>query len=138
MLDSEFRIVRPDGEVRWIASRGKVFLDRDGEPERMLGLNLDLTDRKKIEDALLNADRRKDEFLATLAHELRNPLAPIRNAVQVLKRKGSADPEVEWAYGVLERQAQLMARLLEDLLDVSRISRHRLELPGRPFALGQA
>ena len=127
-LDSVFRIIRPDGELRWIASRGKVFYTPDGEPERMLGVILDLTDRKMIEQELRIADRRKDEFLATLAHELRNPLAPIRNAVQILKLKNSSDPAVNWAHGVLDRQAQLMSRLLEDLLDVSRITRHRLEL----------
>ena len=80
------------------------------------------------EEALMAADRRKDEFLATLAHELRNPLAPIRNATQILQTKGPAIPELEWARGVIQRQVQVMARLLEDLLDVSRISRQRLEL----------
>lgn len=74
------------------------------------------------------ADRRKDEFLATLAHELRNPLAPIRNAAQILQAKGPPDPELQWARGVIDRQVVVMARLLEDLLDVSRISRQRLEL----------
>jgi PAS domain S-box-containing protein len=127
-LDSEFRIVRPDGQTRWMLAKGKVFYGSEGEPLRMIGVSLDITDRKRIEDELREADRRKDEFLATLAHELRNPLAPMRNAVQILKVKGPRQPELEWARGVLDRQAQLMARLLEDLLDVSRISRNRLEL----------
>jgi len=127
-LDTEFRIVRPDGETRWIASKGKVFYAGDGEPLRMLGGSLDVTERKRTEEELRDADRKKDEFLATLAHELRNPLAPMRNALQILKAKGPPHPELEWARGVLDRQAQLMARLLEDLLDVSRISRNRLEL----------
>jgi len=127
-LDSEFRIIRPDGQTRWMLAKGKVFYASDGEPLRMLGVSLDITDRKRTEDELREADRRKDEFLATLAHELRNPLAPMRNAVQILKAKGPRDPQLEWARGVLDRQAQLMARLLEDLLDVSRISRNRLEL----------
>jgi PAS domain S-box-containing protein len=127
-LDSEFRIIRPDGQTRWMVSRGTVFYGSDGEPLRMLGVSLDVTERKRTEDELREADRKKDEFLATLAHELRNPLAPIRNAVQILKVKGPRHPELEWARDVLDRQAQLMARLLEDLLDVSRISRNRLEL----------
>ena len=88
----------------------------------------DITARKEMEAALKEADRRKDEFLATLAHELRNPLAPIRNAVQILKAKGPPDPELKWGREVIDRQVQVMARLLEDLLDVSRISRNRLEL----------
>jgi PAS domain S-box-containing protein len=127
-LDSEFRIIRPDGQTRWMLAKGKVFYASDGEPLRMIGVSLDITDRKRTEEELRAADRRKDEFLATLAHELRNPLAPMRNAVQILKTKGPPQPELEWARGVIDRQAQLMARLLEDLLDVSRISRNRLEL----------
>jgi len=127
-LDTEFRIVRPDGETRWIASKGKVFYAGDGEPLRMLGVSLDVTERKRAEEELRDADRKKDEFLATLAHELRNPLAPMRNAVQILKAKGPPHPELEWAHDVLDRQVQLMARLLDDLLDVSRISRNKLEL----------
>ena len=127
-LDTEFRIVRPDGETRWIASKGNVFYGDDGEPLRMLGVSLDVTERKRADQELRNADRKKDEFLATLAHELRNPLAPMRNAVQVLMAKGPPDPELQWARGVIDRQVQLMARLLDDLLDVSRISRNNLEL----------
>jgi len=127
-LDSEFRIVRPDGETRWIANKGKVFYDADGEPLRMLGVSIDVTDHKRAMDALRDADRRKNEFLATLAHELRNPLAPIRNAVQIIKTKGPAQPELIWSLAVLERQVGVLARLLEDLLDVSRISRSALEL----------
>jgi signal transduction histidine kinase len=88
----------------------------------------DISDRKRTEEALRAADRKKDEFLATLAHELRNPLAPIRNAVKILKAKGPPQPELQWGRDVIDRQVQLMARLLEDLLDVSRISRNNLEL----------
>jgi len=80
------------------------------------------------EERLLEADRRKDEFLATLAHELRNPLAPIRNAVGVLRRGGSAPETISWSSQVVERQVGHMARLLDDLLDVSRVSRGRLRL----------
>ena len=77
---------------------------------------------------LRETDRRKDEFLATLAHELRNPLAPIRNAIEILKAKGPKDPELMWGREVIDRQVQHMTRLLEDLLDVSRISHNKLEL----------
>jgi PAS domain S-box-containing protein len=95
----------------------------------------DLIERKRAEQALREADKRKDEFLATLAHELRNPLAPIRNAVQILTAKGPPLPELQWARGVIDRQVQLMARLLEDLLDVSRISRNKLDLRTGPVEL---
>ncbi|MFL6224349.1 MAG: PAS domain-containing protein, partial [Actinomycetes bacterium] len=127
-LDTEFRIVRPDGRTRWVAARGKVFYGPDGEPVRMVGVNLDVTERKLAVEELREADRRKDEFLATLAHELRNPLAPIRNAIQILKAKGPPQPELVWGREVIDRQVQVMARLLEDLLDVSRISRNSLGL----------
>ena len=81
------------------------------------------------------ADRRKDEFLATLAHELRNPLAPIRNAVSLLKLKPLPDPNIAWARDIIDRQAGHMARLLDDLLDVGRISRGKLELRRERVAL---
>ncbi|HZN02899.1 MAG TPA: ATP-binding protein, partial [Candidatus Polarisedimenticolia bacterium] len=88
----------------------------------------DITARVKAEEALREADRRKDEFLATLAHELRNPLAPVRNAVEVLRLKGSPTPEVQWAREVIDRQMRQMSRIIDDLLDVSRITRDVLEL----------
>jgi signal transduction histidine kinase/CheY-like chemotaxis protein len=78
--------------------------------------------------ALKETDRRKDEFLAILAHELRNPLAPIRNSVQILRAKGPPVSELKWATEVIERQVQQMTRLVDDLLDVSRISRGKIEL----------
>jgi PAS domain S-box-containing protein len=77
---------------------------------------------------LKESDRRKDEFLAMLAHELRNPLAPIRNAVQILRVKGPPVAELQWARDVIDRQVQQMTRLVDDLLDVSRITRGRIEL----------
>jgi PAS domain S-box-containing protein len=86
------------------------------------------------ERELREADRRKDEFVATLAHELRNPLAPIRNAVHVFKIKGLPD-DLQWGRDVIDRQVSVMARLLEDLLDVSRISLHRLDLRRERVAL---
>jgi CheY-like chemotaxis protein/two-component sensor histidine kinase len=81
-----------------------------------------------IEDALPTADRSKNEFLAILAHELRNPLAPIRNAVQILTREGALAPESQWALSAIDRQVRQMARLIDDLVDVARISSNRFEL----------
>jgi len=89
----------------------------------------DLIERRRSADALRDADRRKDEFLMTLAHELRNPLAPIRSAVDLMKSSQSPlSHEVQWARDILDRQAALMTRLLDDLLDVGRIARDKLEL----------
>ena len=88
----------------------------------------DITARKRAEEALKLADRRKDEFLATLSHELRNPLAPVSNALRILQIKAPDEPELTWAREIIERQVRQMTRLIDDLLDVSRITRDRLEL----------
>ena len=79
----EFRICRPDGEVRWIANVGRALYDEEGAPLRMIGMVMDITERKQTEQALLEADQRKDEFLAILGHELRNPLAPLRTGMEI-------------------------------------------------------
>ena len=88
----------------------------------------DFTERKTAEEALKRADRRKDEFLATLSHELRNPLAPVRNAVNIMKLRSPDEPELIWAREIIERQVHQLSRLIDDLLDVSRITRDHLEL----------
>jgi PAS domain S-box-containing protein len=93
-----------------------------------VGIGIDITDRKRYEDSLRDADRRKDEFLATLAHELRNPLAPLRNGLQLIKLAGDKAEAVEQARGMMERQLAQMVRLIDDLLDVSRITRGKLQL----------
>lgn len=89
------------------------------------------------EQALREADRRKDEFIATLGHELRNPLNPIRNAVEVLRRKETSDPDVQWGHQVIERQVIHLTRLMDDLLDISRITRGKLELRRRALDLDE-
>ncbi len=95
----------------------------------------DISDRKRAEEALREADRRKDEFLAMLAHELRNPLAPLRNALEVLRLKGTDDAEVRWAQDVIERQVQQLTRLVDDLLDVARFNRGKINLQLAPVDL---
>jgi two-component system CheB/CheR fusion protein len=92
------------------------------------GAALDVTARKLVEESLKDADRRKDEFLATLAHELRNPLAPIANSVQLLRLAGARDPELEVVHDIIDRQVRQLTRLVEDLLDVSRVSRGKITL----------
>ena len=127
-FEVEYRAVRPDGSMVWIADRGRLVHDVANQPSRILGVSVDLTRRKRLEEALLESDRRKDEFLATLAHELRNPLAPVRYALKVLNMKEPLTPELRWAVDIIERQTQHMARLVDDLLDVNRITRNTLEL----------
>ncbi|HEV8202258.1 MAG TPA: PAS domain S-box protein, partial [Candidatus Polarisedimenticolia bacterium] len=124
----EYRLRRHDGEFRWTLDHGVPLHNPDGSFAGYIGSCIDITDRKASEDSLREGDRRKDEFLATLAHELRNPLAPVRNAIEVLRLKGSPTPEVQWAREVIDRQMRQMARLIDDLLDVSRITRDVLEL----------
>ncbi len=103
-------------------------LGPDGEVEVIVGTTRDVTERKRAEESLREMDRQKNAFLAQLAHELRNPLAPIRNAARIFKMKQSAEPDVLWASEVIDRQVDHLTRLIDDLLDVSRISRNKLEL----------
>lgn len=141
---SEYRAVWPDGSVRWIQARGKVFFDKAGQPLRWIGINIDVTVRMQMEEslrrqaeALREADRRKNEFLAILAHELRNPLAPISNAVQILTLRGD-DPEVvAQTREVMDRQIHQMTRLVDDLLEVSRIGRGKISLKKAPLDLAE-
>ncbi len=102
---------------------------------RLTGIAQDITARKQAEEAFKEADRRKDEFLATLAHKLRNPLAPIRNSVQIMKLAGKNSEVAEQDRQTIERQLQQMVRLVDDLLDVSRITRNKIELRKERVAL---
>ena len=122
------RNVSKHGETIWCEWYNSVMLDEHGEMAAVLSLVLDVTEREIGERALRDADRKKDEFLATLAHELRNPLAPVRSAATVLSMGTAAPAQMRWAAGVIERQVGHMSRLLDDLLDVSRLTHNRLEL----------
>jgi PAS domain S-box-containing protein len=121
------------------ASRSRDTLDRDEVAflEPICHYVTVACERLRLLRQLKEADHRKDEFLATLAHELRNPLAPVRNAVQVLRLKGPADPELRWSRDVIDRQVAHLTRLIDDLLDVSRITRNRLELRKEPVELAE-
>jgi two-component system CheB/CheR fusion protein len=130
-----YRMRHKEGRWLHVEDRAVLVLDDDGRRSKMHGCTVDVTHLKVAEEQLrrLNAelreaDRRKDEFVATLAHELRNPLAPIRNAARLLQAKGPADPELAWGRDVIERQVAHMSRLLEDLLDMSRLAQGKLEL----------
>lgn len=134
-LDSDIRLQRLDGAYRWMRAMSVPHVDAAGVFAGYVALLVDVEDRKRAELQLLEADHRKDEFLAMLAHELRNPLAPIRSAVAILGRSGLTEPRAEWAVGVIDRQAELMAKLLDGLLDVARISRGKLKLDLAPVEL---
>jgi PAS domain S-box-containing protein len=132
----EFRIQRPDGSEVWIGYQGRAEYGADGRALRTLGIVMDISERKHVERILREADQQKDDFIATLSHELRNPLAPIRNAIDILRHIPPTDPRVAWCHGVIGRQTEQMARLLEDLLDVSRLSRTQLTLRIERIELG--
>jgi PAS domain S-box-containing protein len=132
--EEEYRLVGPDGELRWIAERGFPVRDAGGHSYRFAGISQDVTLRKRAEVMLIEADRRKDEFLAMLSHELRNPLAPIRSAVDLLGVDHDAAAG-ERAVGIIRRQVEHMTRLVDDLLDVARINRGKISLDASPLDL---
>src|SRR5688572_6409656 len=121
-------IVRADGAVLYVQNDVEPLYDRDGNVCGCVSVCLDMTERKRAEDVLREADRRKDEFLATLSHELRNPLAPIRNALELMRRAGDDWSLKDRALAIMGRQLQQLVRLTDDLLDVSRITTNRLDL----------
>ena len=122
----EYRVARPDGSSRWLCSVGRVVA-RDGGRMHLVGVERDVTDRCLAAEAVREGARRKDDFLAVLAHELRNRLAPIANSLEVLDRSadsGAADR----ARATIERQVDYMVRLTDDLFDVSLIRQGKLHL----------
>jgi PAS domain S-box-containing protein len=131
-----FPLQGANGAFRPFLTRIAPVRDAAGRIVRWFGTNVDISEQEAAQESLRQADRRKDEFLATLAHELRNPLAPVRNAVLLLKRKADDAQTREWATTIIDRQAQNMARMLDDLLDVSRITRGTLTLHKQRVRLG--
>ena len=124
----EIIIERPDGQRRTTLAYANPISDETGRLLGAVNVLVDISDRKRAEDALKEADRSKNEFLATLAHELRNPLAPIRAAVKILELKANVTPEAQSALDVIDRQTRQMTRLIDDLLDIARITSNKLEL----------
>ncbi len=123
----ELDVITKDGQrvAMEISSR---LAHHPGKPPQVQGMARDITERKRVVLALKESDRKKDEFLATLAHELRNPLAPIRNALQIVRLAGDKSPAMVQVHEMMERQVEQMIRLVDDLLDVSRITRGKIEL----------
>jgi PAS domain S-box-containing protein len=117
------------GAARWMAYKVLTLTDHSGVPTGFATVSQDVTERKARADDLIEADRRKNEFLAMLAHELRNPLAPLSNAVQAIRRRQPGDEHtLTVATDILDRQIRQMSRLVNDLLDASRVSRGKIEL----------
>jgi PAS domain S-box-containing protein len=126
------------GAELWIEMRARVLCDADGVPRTLRGVTLDVTLRHVAELGLREAERRKDEFLAMLAHELRNPLAPISAAATMLQHPDVQPAQVERASAIIGRQASHMVRLVDDLLDAARISRGKVELRDEVFDFAAA
>lgn len=131
----EYRLRGKDGAYHWVIDAAVPRFGDDGCFLGYIGSVIDITKRKKIEEALresqaalVDADRRKDEFLAMLAHELRNPLAPIRTGLELMRLAGDDRNVIEEVRTTMDRQSQQMVRLIDDLLDVSRITRGTVEL----------
>lgn len=124
----EYRVRRRDGQWRRFSIRAVPVRHDGGDIREWVGVHIDVTEAAEATQALRVADRKKDEFIATLAHELRNPLAPVRTAASMLARPYLPPERVRWCSQVIQRQVGTMAVLLDDLLDVSRITSGRLEL----------
>ncbi|NDJ18007.1 ATP-binding protein [Myxacorys almedinensis] len=145
----ECRIIRPDHQICWIWARGSVYYDADGVPIRLLGMVVDITNRKQAEQeredllqreqaaraAAERANRIKDEFLAVVSHELRTPMNPILGWARLLHQGRLSAEKTETAIATIERNAKLQVQLIDDLLDVSRILRGKMSLAIAPVNL---
>jgi PAS domain S-box-containing protein len=134
-FQAEYRIRRHDGVYRWFHARSNPLRDATGAVERWIGTSTDIDDVKRLEASLREGSRRKDEFIALLAHELRNPLAPIGHALDILRRHADR-LHVARATDVIDRQVVQLTRLVDDLLDVSRITRGKIRIRRERLDLG--
>jgi signal transduction histidine kinase/ActR/RegA family two-component response regulator len=121
-------VERADGQRRTLLAYANPLRDDSGKVSGVVNVLVDITDRKQAREGSRTADRVKNEFLAILAHELRNPLAPIRNAVQILNHEDALAAESQWAVSAIDRQVRQLSRLIDDLVDVARVTSNRLEL----------
>jgi len=128
----EFRVHHAAGTYRWTSVRAVPLKDAQNAVRGWIGMNSDITDRKTGEETLREADRRKTEFLAVLAHELRNPLAPIRSGLEILKFSPVEPELLNEVCSMIERQTLQLVTLVDDLLDISRITRGTLHLRKQP------
>lgn len=136
VFDTEFWALRADGQERYMSGYGRVNEERGGRAVHMNGVMFDITNRKVAEDSLRESNRRKDEFLAMLAHELRNPLAPIRNGLQILTLTAEPGSQSGPLVSLMSGQVDHLVRLVDDLLDVSRISQGKIDLKRERVEVG--
>lgn len=136
-FELEHRLVQ-NGKIGWAFSCAVPLLNKKGEIMEWFGAATDITERKNIEQTLKETDRRKDEFLAVLAHELRNPLFPVKNAIYILQHNENNTPQQQHLINIMQRQVDHMVRLVEDLLEVSRIATAKIELRRETINLADA
>ncbi len=132
----EKRYLHKNGYFVWVNNSVSTIRDHSGQSRGLVAVVIDITKQKIAEESLMSADRRKNEFLAILAHELRNPLAAVRGAVGLLKLEGQSANELAWVRDLIDRQTDLLIRLTDDLLDVSRISTGKIHLRPEPLEIG--
>ena len=133
--DIDYRIVQRSGKVVWVTVKGKMFKAKITGKQRFAGVAVEITERKAVEDGLHDLNRRKDEFLAMLAHELRNPLAPISAAAQLLITAPLDQERIHKASQIIVRQVDHMTGLVNDLLDVSRVNRGLVTIKKEPIEI---
>jgi PAS domain S-box-containing protein len=133
----EYRWMVKSGEYRWFSDSRKLVRSAEGRPIALVGVSRDITERKAMEQALRDADRRKNEFLAVLSHELRNPLAPITNSLYILDHVPPGGERAGRARQVIGRQVAQLSNLVNDLLDVTRITRNKIHLQCEPLELNE-
>ncbi len=126
MIEKRYR--RPDGSYVPVHLSVSLMRDEAGLPEHFISVVQDISDRKKVEEALVEANRRKDEFLATLSHELRNPLAPISSGLELLRMIQDDPVQLDRILSTMERQTHQLTTLVDDLMDLSRIAKAKLEV----------
>ncbi len=136
-FEAQFRLYHMSGIYRWALGRALPVKNEHGKITRWMGTLTDIHEQKRAETSLHESARRKDEYLAMLAHELRNPLAPIRNSTVLLRRLSKTESAIIGGLDVIDRQVAHMTRLIDDLLDVARISRGKIELRRETFELGE-
>ncbi|MDB5971970.1 MAG: response regulator [Hydrocarboniphaga sp.] len=136
-FEFEARHLGSDGSYSWFITRAVPWRDARGEVASWFGITTNINEQKQMMERLRDSDRRKDEFLAILGHELRNPLAPIRNAVEVMRLIGLPSGPLQTMRDMIDRQVNQLTRLVDDLLDVSRITRGKIELLHEELTLAE-
>ncbi|WP_052731128.1 PAS domain-containing hybrid sensor histidine kinase/response regulator [Spirosoma radiotolerans] len=131
----QVRSIAQSAQWRWFQVSGTILRDQQGQPTKMIGQAQNITDRKQAEEALREADRRKDEFLAMLAHELRNPLVTLRSGLDILKMTTTQDEQSSATVSMMSRQTNHLVRMVDELLDVNRINQGKIELQKQPLNL---